>query len=401
MSYLHNLTNLLEQKRDEITKWMAEKRSLVPIPIYGSVDIRDCGWKVSVVDANHFPAGFNNISKEDEVLMAGLLKDHIERKHTGCKWVHLYPESHTRNPGYVENVSTIKRLVEKAGFRCTVGSPELEGHGSLDGISGPLMLDEVELKDSKITINGQIPDMVMLNNDLTEGMVDGLDAGNVSPPPHMGWQRRRKSEHYECLEEYVNEIAELLDIDPWHLMSSWFVSQDKCLEKESCRQMLAAEVDEFLAKIVAKYESLGIDQEPVAFIKNDRGTYGLGIMAVTSGDQLLNLSNRKFKKLMYSKGGVDVENFLIQEGVPTAIKTIENAPVEPVVYLVDGEAASWFYRINSKKGEMENLNSPSAEFKPYSEVGPLYGEHAHGWHALVAELSMLAMGAESEKQLEG
>ncbi len=401
MTFVHDLTKKLEENRELISDWMSKKRSEVPLPIYGSVDIRDAGWKVAVVDANHFPAGFNNISKEDEPHLAALLKNHINRKHQGCTWVHLYPESHTRNPGYVENVATIKRLIELAEFKCTVGSPELEGLGSLDGITGPLKLNSVELVDNKLLVEGEKPCLVLLNNDLTEGMVGGLGAHQVSPPPHMGWQRRRKSEHYECLEEYVNEIAELLDIDPWHLMSSWFVSQDKCLEKESCRQMLAAEVDEFLAKIVAKYESLGIDQEPVAFIKNDRGTYGLGIMAVTSGDQLLNLSNRKFKKLMYSKGGVDVENFLIQEGVPTAIKTIENAPVEPVVYLVDGEAASWFYRINSKKGEMENLNSPSAEFKPYSEVGPLYGEHAHGWHALVAELSMLAMGAESEKQLEG
>ena len=83
------------------------------------------------------------------------------------------------------------------------------------------------------------------------------------------------------------------------------------------------------------------------------------------------------------------------------INSDEGAPVEPVVYLVDGEAASWFYRINSKKGEMENLNSPSAEFKSYSEVGKQFGEHAHGWHALVSELSMLAMGAESQKQMEG
>ena len=44
--------------------------------------------------------------------------------------------------------------------------------------------------------------------------------------------------------------------------------------------MLVAEVDEFLARIEAKYQELGIDREPVAFIKNDRGTYGLGIMAV-------------------------------------------------------------------------------------------------------------------------
>ena len=401
MTFVHDLTQKLEENRELISEWMAKKRSEVPIPIYGSVDIRDAGWKVAVVDANHFPAGFNNTSPEDEPHLAALLRNHIKRKHEGCTWVHLYPESHTRNPGYVENVATIKRLIESAGFRCTVGSPELEEHGSLDGITGPLKLDAVEIKGENLLIDGKKPCLVLLNNDLTEGMVGGLGAHQVSPPPHMGWQRRRKSEHYECLQAYVNEIAEILGIDPWHLLSSWFVSEDKCLEKESCRQMLAAEVDEFLARIEEKYQTLGIDREPVAFIKNDRGTYGLGIMAVKSGRELLNLSNRKFKRLMYSKGGVDVENFLIQEGVPTAINTDEGAPVEPVVYLVDGEAASWFYRINPKKGEMENLNSPSAEFKPYSEVGVQFGEHAHGWHALVSELSMLAMGAESQKQMEG
>lgn len=401
MTFVHDLTQKLEDNRELISDWMAKKRSEVPIPIYGSVDIRDAGWKVAVVDANHFPAGFNNTSPEDEPHLAALLRNHINRKHEGCTWVHLYPESHTRNPGYVENVATIKRLIEAAGFRCTVGSPELENHGSLDGIKGPLKLDAVKIEGENLLIGGKKPCLVLLNNDLTEGMVGGLGAHQVSPPPHMGWQRRRKSEHYECLQSYVNEISEILEIDPWHLLSSWFVSEDKCLEKESCRKMLAAEVDEFLARIDAKYKEIGIDREPVAFIKNDRGTYGLGIMAVKSGSELLNLSNRKFKRLMYSKGGVDVENFLIQEGVPTVINTDGGAPVEPVVYLVDGEAASWFYRINPKKGEMENLNSPSAQFKPYSEVGLEFGEHAHGWHALVSELSMLAMGAESQKQMEG
>ena len=400
MSFIHDLTQRLEDNRELITEWMRKKRSEVPIPIYGSVDIRDSGWKVAVVDANHFPAGFNNVGSEDEQRISSLLSDHILRKHPECKWVHLYPESHTRNPGYVENVATIKRLIMGAGFRCTVGSPELEEHGSLDGISGPLVLDQVSVDGDTLLIDGDNPDLVMLNNDLTEGILPGLGTDQVSPPPHMGWQRRRKSEHYACLQSYVNEIADILEIDPWHLLTDWFVSEDKCLEKETCRQILASEVDEFLARITVRYESLGIDRTPVAFIKNDRGTYGLGIMAVTSGDELLNLSNRKFKRLMYSKGGVDVENFLIQEGVPTILSTPEGAPVEPVVYLVDGEAASWFYRINHKKGEMENLNSPSAEFHSYSDVGMSYGEHAHGWHALIAELSMLAMGAESKNQLE-
>jgi glutamate--cysteine ligase len=398
MTFVHNLTELLESKREVITNWMEEKRKAVPIPIYGSVDIRDAGWKIGVVDANHFPAGFNNVSEEDKPALALLLHNHIAREYNDCKWVHLYPESHTRNKGYVENIAALKELLLLGGFKCTVGSLDFENLGHLVGLSGPLKLDPVvsETIDGEdiLLINGSKPDLVLLNNDLTEGLIEGFGNQVVSPPPSMGWHRRRKSQHYEVLKVYVDEISQLLGIDPWYLMADWFVSNDKCLEKEACRKDLAIEVDVFLDSIRTKYQSLGIEREPVAFIKNDRGTYGLGIMAVHSGAELLELSNRKMKKLMYSKGGVNVDNFLIQEGIPTSLKTDDGAPVEPVVYLVDGQASSWFYRINAKRSDIENLNSPSATFESFAQSGRRYGEHAHGWHALVAELSMLAMGQE-------
>ena len=395
---LNDLNQLIEAKRQEITEWMEKKRAEVPIPIYGSVDVRDAGWKIAVVDANHFPAGFNNVAPEDEQHLSALLKNHINRRDEKCRWVHLYPESHTRNAAYVENLKTLQRLIEQAGFRCTVGSPELADHGSLAGISGPLNLDIVSLQmvndEESIVVNGEQPDLILLNNDLTEGIVPGLGRSRVSPPPVMGWHSRKKSHHYDALSDYVSEIAELIGIEPWCLITDWFVSKDKCLDRESCRIELAAEVDDFIQRIKHKYHTLGIDREPVVFIKNDSGTYGLGILSVRSGEELLSLSNRKMRKLMYSKGGVEVENFLIQEGIPTRLETADGGPVEPVVYLVDGQAASWFYRINEKKGDIDNLNSPSASFESYTDVGHLYGENAHGWHALVAELSMLAMGKE-------
>ncbi|MEC7238795.1 MAG: glutamate--cysteine ligase [Candidatus Thermoplasmatota archaeon] len=395
---LNDLNQLIEAKRQEITEWMEKKRAEVPIPIYGSVDVRDAGWKIAVVDANHFPAGFNNVAPEDEQHLSALLKNHINRRDEKCRWVHLYPESHTRNAAYVENLKTLQRLIEQAGFRCTVGSPELADHGSLAGISGPLNLDIVSLQmvndEESIVVNGERPDLILLNNDLTEGIVPGLGTSRVSPPPVMGWHSRKKSHHYDALSDYVSEIAELIGIEPWCLITDWFVSKDKCLDRESCRIELAAEVDDFIQRIKDKYHTLGIDREPVVFIKNDSGTYGLGILSVRSGEELLSLSNRKMRKLMYSKGGVEVENFLIQEGIPTRLETADGGPVEPVVYLVDGQAASWFYRINEKKSDIDNLNSPSASFESYTDVGHLYGENAHGWHALVAELSMLAMGKE-------
>lgn len=387
----------LENKREEITAWMAKKRAEVPIPIYGSVDVRDAGWKIGVVDANHFPAGFNNVSEENLIELANLFKEHVHRVNPSCAWVHIYPESHTRNPGYVENIASIQSMIEHAGFTCTVGSPDLNEFDALNGLSGPLMLQSVDVDDEgKLTIGQQHPDLILLNNDLTEGIIPGIQSTNITPPPHMGWYRRRKSQHYEMLKPYVEEIADLLSLDPWHLMPEWFVSQDKCLTEDACRSKLAAEIDAFLDRLQAKYASLGIEREPTVVMKNDSGTYGLGVMMLTSGEQILNLSKRKANKLRYAKGGADVENYLIQEGIPTALSTENNETLEPVVYLVDGEAASWFYRINAKKSDMDNLNSPSSRFENYEDSKNPHLEEAHGWHALVAELSMLAMGAEAK-----
>ena len=394
---LRDQNQLLEDKRAEITAWMKKKRSEVPIPIYGSVDVRDAGWKIGVVDANHFPAGFNNVSKENLMELADLFKEHVHRSHPSCKWVHIYPESHTRNPGYVENIASIKSMIEQAGFSCTVGSPELNEFGALNGLSGPLLLQSVRVDETgELEVDGAPPDLILLNNDLTDGAIPGVQSTNITPPPHMGWFRRRKSHHYEMLKPYVDEMAALLSIDPWHLMPDWFVSQNKCLTEEACKIKLAEEIDEFLDGLREKYATLGIDREPTVVMKNDSGTYGLGIMMLTAGEQILNLSNRKANKLRYAKGGAEVENFLIQEGIPTALATETGETLEPVVYLVDGEAASWFYRINAKKSDMDNLNSPSARFENYEDAENPHIREAHGWHALVAELSMLAMGAEAE-----
>ena len=381
MTYVHDMSIILEEKRDEIVVWMAKKRSEIEVPIYGSVDIRDAGWKIAVVDANQFPAGFNNTSESDFTLTERIAA-HIERHQPDCEWVHIYPESHTRNQGYVENLRTLCTLVERAGYRCTIGNPELDGFDALNGIHGPLALDHVEVVDDILMVQGQQPDFILLNNDLTDGDLEGLSAKSVLPRPQMGWYQRKKSQHFDFLRPLVEEISEIIGIDPWHLICESFVSEEKCLEKERCRIQLASDVDVFLAGLSERYAALGIDREPVAYVKKQSRNLRSGNqVTVTSGEQLLNLSNRKMKKLMYGKGSSNTEDFLIQEGVPTLMKTDTGAPVEPVVYLVDGDASSWFYRVNPKKDEIGNLNSPSAQFVT-SEEDTSFMTHAHNWHAL-------------------
>jgi glutamate--cysteine ligase len=337
------------------------------MPVYGSVDIRDAHWKVAVVDANQYPAGFNN-------LMDGDIGAHLREAIGDIRHVHIWPEDHNRNPAYVENINSLTSLLEAEGYAVTAGILEVE-------------------QGTPVSVQGAVPDLILLNNDLTEGPLPELGIP-VIPSPRMGWYSRRKSDHFKAVQPYIDEVAKILEIDPWLLSAHWIVSEDKCLEKETCLTLLAAEVDDFLTNIQSKYDEYGIKGQPTLFVKNDAGTYGLGILEITSGEELLNLSNRKMNRLTYGKGGTSAEDFLIQEGVPSAL-TWDSMVVEPVAYCANGRVGGWFYRANAKKGEMTNLNSPSSIFLDPSEIGDasIQSRRNH-WHMLVAEIAMLGMAAE-------
>ena len=86
---------------------------------------------------------------------------------------------------YIENILRIKEIVEKAGYNVTIGSPELNGYKILEGLTEDLILDEVSVGENNILeVNGKIPDLILLNNDLTAGIIPGL-AGVVEPPVKM------------------------------------------------------------------------------------------------------------------------------------------------------------------------------------------------------------------------
>ena len=160
--------------------------------------------------------------------------------------------------------------------------------------------------------------------------------------------------------------------------------------------MLAAEADEFLNQLQSKYDQYGISGKPTIFVKNDSGTFGLGIIEITSGEELLSLSNRKLRKLTYGKGGNEAEDFLLQEGVPSALAW-NDMVIEPVAYCANGQVGGWFYRANAKKGEMSNLNSPSSIFVHPSEIeDEAIASRRKNWHMLVAEIAMLGIAIEAQ-----
>ena len=81
----------------------------------------------------------------------------------------------------------LREIVEKAGYNVTVGSTELNRYKLLEGLTEDVELSAVEVNDEdNIEINGSIPDLVLLNNDLTGGKMPGL-SGTVLPRKEMGW----------------------------------------------------------------------------------------------------------------------------------------------------------------------------------------------------------------------
>ena len=318
------------------------------------------------------------------------------RSHPDAGLILLWPEANTRNIGYADNINVLREMILASGRECLIGSPELSDFEELQSSGEPIELSPVSQTADGVLVAGRRPDLIICNNDQTHEPI--LTGGiPITPPSHLGWYRRRKSDHFRILNPLIEEVAEIIGIDPWLLRTRWIVSENKCLEEESCLLALAAEINEFLDELRQRYSALGIDLEPRLFVKNDSGTYGLGIIEIDSGDEILTLSNRRMKRLNYGKGGASVDNYLIQEGVPTALKWGESV-VEPCGYSIAMDSPRWFFRVNAKRGILANLNTPSTEFLLPAEIaseGSDSNVRANSqWHELLARISMLPLAVE-------
>jgi glutamate--cysteine ligase len=154
-----------------------------------------------------------------------------------------------------------------------------------------------------------------------------------------------------------------------------------------------------LADIQKKYDEYGIDKEPRVFIKNNAGTYGLAVTQVNSGQEVKEWNNKARKKMKAAKGGAKVTEIILQEGIPSIVKSDDGATAEPVIYMFGCQLIGGFFRTHSKKSENESLNSPGAVFKRMCmtdlrmEPDQHMEENVYGW---LAKLSSLAVALEAQ-----
>jgi glutamate--cysteine ligase len=367
---LLQLESHLLRRQAEIETWFRREWRRSEAPFYASVDLRNAGFKLAPVDTNLFPAGFNNLNPAFMPLCIQAVQAAIEHVCPTAHRVILIPEDHTRNPYYLESLATLLDIMRKAGFDVRLGSLRLEA-GATETHATPsgqtLLLEALERSDDRLHIGDFRPCLVLLNNDLSSGLpplLEGLRQP-VAPPPELGWSHRRKSDHFSQYRDVATEFAALIDIDPWLINPLYLQCGEINFMKREGEECLARNIDSLLKMIRRKYEEYGVEKEPYVVIKADSGTYGMGVMTARSAEDVRDLNRKERTRMAASKGGMEISQVILQEGVYT-FETWGDAQAvaEPVVYMIDHFVVGGFYRVHTRRGPDENLNAPGMHFEP-------------------------------------
>ena len=397
-----------------IERWFREQWSEHVPPFYGSVDLRNAGFKLAPVDMNLFPGGFNNLDPVFLPLCVQAAQAAVERMCTNACRLLLIPENHTRNLFYLKNVARLADILRLTGLEVRLGSllPEITAPTPLilpDGDS--LMLEPLVREGDRLGLDGFDPCAILLNNDLSAGVpaiLQGLDGQCLIPPLHAGWHVRRKSRHAAAYERIVQIFSETIGIDPWRISPAFRVCGGINFQERAGEQCLAEQVDALLADIRREYRERGIEDDPFVAVKANVGTYGMGVMMVKDASEVIGLNRRQRNKMAVVKEGLVVGEVIIQEGVRT-FETVGNAAAEPVVYMMDHYVVGGFYRVHTARGSDENLNAAGMEFRPlaFDTPGSIPDCHQEPdavpnrlyTYGVVARLALLAASVEIEEML--
>ncbi|MBI3534904.1 MAG: glutamate--cysteine ligase [Deltaproteobacteria bacterium] len=381
------LASKIQSNQNKICQWYSEYIKKFPPPLYCSVDLRDSEYKIAPVDCNLYPGGFNNLCPEDlrnapQIFSSQIKSFVLEKGLEIPKRILILPEAHTLNQLYIENIYYLIQLLTRSGFIVEVGwyyTPDfqdqeniVEKHQArkpdeivLTSHSGKkLKASPIQVKDGILSAGDFTPDAILLNNDFSSGYPKILDSIKqpILPSHTLGWHTRKKSEHFHYYNQLATEFAALIEIDPWLIkieteeVSPVYFNEDQGLEKV-----------EYTTKKILKYLDLSyqqhqIKQKPFVYVKNNRGTYGMGMMVVHSEEELKNLNRRTKNKMSVGKNHLPIQSVIVQEGIPTST-IMHNVYSEPVIYLVGCELIGGFLRTHDKKNAEENLNSQGMVLK--------------------------------------
>lgn len=352
-----------------IESWFRQQWLETPPPITSSVDLRHAGFKLAPVDTNLFPAGFNNINRDFLPLCIQAAQSVLMDSFPSCLNLLIIPESHTRNQFYLQSLSVLRTILSKAGFIVRIGSldPTLKTPTSFMTESGEqLFIEPLQRSGNRVGLTDFNPCLILLNNDLSSGIPELLQGvvQPIRPIIQLGWANRLKSQHFQHYNDVAATFSNLVGIDPWLINPLFTAVEGVDFMAHSGVDVLADEADQLLEAIREKYAAYDIKDTPFIAVKADNGTYGMGVMMVRDGAQLLALNRKQRSRMSASKGSQKVSRVLLQEGV-YSFETMPNGAVaEPVVYMIGQFVVGGFYRVHQGRGIDENLNAPGMHFEP-------------------------------------
>lgn len=404
---LLELEKICLSKQHEIEHWFREQWMMNKIPFYGSVDLRNSCYKLAPVDMNLYPGGFNNIHTEFIPFATQAINSLLEKYSPHATKVLLIPENHTRNTAYLKNVYTLRFILEQAGLETIIGSlsPEVTEPANItvaEGIS--MTYHPIHRVGNRImATNGFDPSLILLNNDLSSGrpiILENIEQP-LLPPLNAGWYMRKKTNFFTEYDKICAAFAQLISVDQWKINPYFDIATNIDFTNGQGLEELANKVDNILEKIQKKYNEYGIKDTPYVIVKANSGTYGMGIMSIKSADEIRKINRKTKNKMAVIKDGQSVTDVIIQEGVYTFEK-INDMTAEPVVYMMGCSVIGGFYRVNSKKGIDENLNSNGASFVPMSLAYSCFPSNKKQeslpnrfyTYSVIARLSLLASSME-------
>jgi glutamate--cysteine ligase len=397
-------------EQNKIEQWFEQNFKQVPAPYYASIDLRNAGFKLAPIDTNLFPAGFNNLHSEFDDWIVDAIKATLQINYPRLQRILLIPESHTRNLNYFENVASQIKLLTAAGFDVRCGSLRADLIAAEQVVlpSGQkIMLEPIKrTAEQQLIVSDFIPQLILLNNDLAEGIPEILLklTQPLLPAMQLGWSLRKKSDHFHFYDQVIERFAELIAIDPW-LMNAYFdTASDIDFLSHQGDEMLADKAAALFAKVQLKYDAYHISKKPFLIVKADAGTYGMGVIRITDPSELLHLNRKQRTKMSMSKGSQAIKQVILQEGVYSLERAGVPAVVaEPVIYTIGQFVVGGFYRSHAARADDEILNAPGMSFVPFQYAGDLAARFDQGVHSVpdpfyiysvVARLALLAAAYE-------
>jgi glutamate--cysteine ligase len=338
-------------------------------PFYSSVDVRNAGFKLSPVDTNLFPNGWNNLTPEMLPLGVQAAMAAIEKICPEARNLLVIPENGNHSSFYLANLAQLQRIFNMAGLNVRLGSidPALKKNTTFELQSGEkLTLEPVIRGKRRLGLKDFDPCTILLNNDLmagVPGILEDIHEQYLLPPLHAGWPTRRKSTHFKCYEEVAKRLGKLLGVDPWLIYPLFDRCENVNLEESTGLDCLQNQVDVVLTRVKRKYKEYGIKEKPFVVVKADHGTHELGIVTVRDGKDMQGLQERIQTLSKGRKTPFLAHDFMVQEGVQTQ-ERVNDAVAEPVIYMMDRYVVGGFYRVHAGRGVDENLNAPGSGYVP-------------------------------------